>query len=92
MYLYKTVTYHDTNNVVTVPVDNTTDNADFVANNKASAIEVSELVVSETTFVTEMSYGDFDTLVEANASWASVKYTVGVHDYTMYLISSSALS
>ena len=92
MYLYKTTTYHDTTNVATVPADNATDNSDFVTNNKASAVKVDEVVVSETTFVTVMTYADFDTLVGDNATWASVKYTVGPKDYTMYLISSSALS
>lgn len=92
MYLYKTVTYHDTNNVATVPANNTADNADFVANRKATAVKVDELVISETTFVTDMTYTAFKTLVTNNTTWASVKYVTGTKSYSMYLISSSPLS
>jgi hypothetical protein len=92
MYLYKTVTYHNTNGVVTVPANNTTDNSDFVANRKASAVKVDEMVLSETTFVTDLSYSAFKTLVTNNTTWASVKYITGTKSYQMFLISSSPLS
>lgn len=92
MYLYKTVTYHDTTDVVTVPANNSTNNSDFVANNKSSAIKVDELNVSETTFVTELSYEDFDSLVEGNTTWASVKYIAGPRAYQLYLVSTNPLS
>lgn len=92
MYLYKTVTYHDTTGVVTVPANNASDNSDFVANYKASAVKVDELAISETTFITELTYAAFKTLVTNNTTWASVKYVAGAKAYQMYLISSSPLS
>lgn len=92
MYLYKTVTYHDTTNVVTVPANNTADNTDFVNNRKASAVKVDDMVLSETTFVTDLSYTAFKTLVTNNTTWASVKYIFGPKAYQMFLISSSPLS
>lgn len=92
MYLYRTVTYHDTTDVVTVPANNATNNSDFVANHKASAIKVDELTLAETTFVTELSYEDFDDLVTNNTTWASVKYVAGPRAYQLYLISSNPLS
>lgn len=92
MYLYKTVTYHTTTNVVTLPANNTTDNTDFVNNNKASAVKVDAVEVAETTFVTELSYSAFKTLVTNNTTWASVKYIQGPRAYQMFLVSSSPLS
>ena len=92
MYLYKTVTYHDTTNVATVPVDNTTDNSDFVANRKASAIAVDSIEMAETTFSTELSYTDFKTKVTTYATWGSVKYITGPKSYQMFLVSTSPLT
>lgn len=92
MYLYKTVTYHDTSGVVTVPENNFTSNADFVNNNKAIAVKVDELEISETTFITELTYAGFDNLVTQNTTWASVKYVTGVKSYEMYLLTNTPLS
>ena len=92
MYLYKTVTYHDTSGVASVPASNAADNADFVANRKASAVQVDALELAETVFVTEKSYTDFGTLVTNNTTWASVKYVTGAKSYEMYLISNTPLS
>lgn len=92
MYLYKTVTYHITEGVVTLPANNAADNSDFVANRKASAVKVDEVAINETTFVTELSYTAFSTLVTNNTTWASVKYIAGPKAYQMFLISSSPLS
>jgi hypothetical protein len=91
MYLYKAITYHTTTNVASVPVNNTTDNADFVNNYKASAIKVDSLELAETTFVTELSYTDFKAEVAQHTSWSNVKYVQNDKSYTLYLISSSSL-
>ena len=91
MYLYKTVTYHDTTNVATVPVDNTTDNSDFVANHKTTAIPVDNIIVSETTFETELSYTDFSALVVGDITWDEVKYITGLRSYQLFLVSTLPL-
>jgi hypothetical protein len=92
MYLYRTVTYHTTTDVATVPSTNTTSNSDFVNNHKSVAVKVDSIIVSETTFETELTYAAFDNLVSANASWANVKYITGPKSYQMFLVSSSPLS
>jgi len=93
MYLYKTTIYHNTTNVVTIPANNSADVTDFdVAGKKGTAVSVTALVVSETTFETEKTYRQFKTLVTNNTTWASVKYVDNGKAYTLYLVSSNPLT
>lgn len=91
MYLYKSVLYHDTSAVVSIPASNATDTTDFVNNYKATAVKVDSIAVQETTFVTELTYTAFKAEVAQHTVWSSVKYVQDAKSYTLYLISDSSL-
>lgn len=75
-YLYKTTLYYETDNVIGINVSqNDTDLADWHNNYEAQAQQVTNIVISQTTFETEMSWTDFKALIDGvNITWADVKY------------------
>ena len=93
MYLYKTTIYYDTTNTVGLPSTNAVDLADFeTASKQDEALEVSEITLSETTFVIEKSYEDFDALVDGTAIvWSDVKYIKDLKQYCISLLSNTQL-
>jgi hypothetical protein len=91
MYIYKTTLYHNTDRVFPVPDNNTANTADFVNNHKASAVEVSSVVMQETAFVLDITFEEFDALVASPILWSDVKYTVSDNAYTLHLVSETSL-
>lgn len=86
-YLYKTILYKDTSSVIGTPASNLGDVSDFEDNHKNSAELVTEILIEETTVVTELSYSDFKNLI---VLWSSVKYTNGSR-YVLHIISDMPL-
>lgn len=94
MYLYKTTLWYDDTDVYTPPASNATDVTNFEgATKKPNALEVSGLVIAETTFEVAVSYSTFDGYVDGTTiTWNDVKYTDDGHGrYTLYLASASEL-
>ncbi len=74
-YLYKTILFINTTNVVGINVSqNNTDKAAFETNGKPTAKKVSGITIGETTFEILKSYTDFVALLLTPLTWASVKY------------------
>jgi len=92
MYLYRTTIYKDTSNVLGLNISqNNTDKTDFETNYKNTAIAVSNVVISETTFLTELSYATFKTKVVTPILWSDVKYTDDGLRYVLHISSSIPL-
>jgi len=92
MYLYRTVIYHTTTNVVTLPANNTADVADFEgASKKPNALEIQSLDIAETTFQLPKSYSDFDSLITGDIEWSDVKYINESKAYVLFLASETEL-
>lgn len=86
MYLYQMTLYKDTSRVIGAPGDNTVNTTDFVANDKPLAVKVDEVVLSETTFVIDKTYAQFEALLVSPVTWADVKYTENENSYVCYLM------
>ena len=92
MYLYRTTLYHDTSKVLNPPANNDTDNTDFETNHKSSANAVNEVLVQETTFVSDLSYTDFkDKIDGVNVLWSDVKYIETNNAYVLHIVSDTEL-
>jgi len=87
-YLYKTILFKETANVVSLPHDNATNLADFQANYEADVVLVDNVIPAETTFEIWKSYTDFKALIN---EWTDVKCIDINHDYTLFLMSDTAL-
>ena len=63
MYIYRTKIYHDA------------DVSDFEAQHMSLATEVDEVAIADTTFIADLLYADFESLIDGVAvSWSDVKY------------------
>ena len=93
MYLYKSLIYHDTTNVVDLPADNATDIADFEgATKKPNALSIDSLELSETTFELSKDYTAFDALIDGtDILWSDVKYIDDGKAYCLILASENEL-
>ena len=90
-YLYKTYLFKVTHNVVPVPPDNTANLADFEDNHKATASQVSEIIVAITTFICDDSYADFVAKISTPITWADVKYIETGHTIELNLVTTDPL-
>jgi len=92
MYLYKSIIYHNTDSVTGIDTtQNALDVSDFETNNKDDAVPVESVTISETTFILDRSYTDFDALIADGITWGNVKYVDDGLRYIMYLISNNPL-
>lgn len=90
MYIYKTILFTNTTNVVGAPASNTADLADFETN-KASTYLISEITVAETSATVEKNYAQFKALIVSPILWADVKRIETNNTYELYLLSENPL-
>ena len=90
-YLYKTVVYIDTTNVVNPPANNSTNLTDYETNHQADTTKVDDLQIAETTFVVDKSYSDFSDLITTPYDWGDVKEHEHGNKYELFLITTSPL-
>jgi len=92
-YIYKTILYRDTTNVIGLNVtQNNIDLADFEANYKASSTSVDSIVIMETTFQIDKTYTQFKALVDgATILWSDVRFVKDPQKYCLYLVTDSPL-
>jgi len=89
MYLYKTTIFRDTTDVIGIDVaQNDADKSDFETNYKASTVLVDEVIIAETTFLTELTYAAFKSKV---ALWSDVKRIENAKKYILHILSSTSL-
>jgi len=90
MYLYKTNLYKKPNEVAGLTDEEKTqmvlDEQDFTNTQKATATEVDEVVISETTFVISKDYNWFKT-----KGFTDVKYTEGDDEYQLAILTATEL-
>ena len=92
MYIYKTEIFHDTTGVIGVPASNATDLADFDdALKKGKALEVTELVISETDFILFKDYAAFDALINGSPGWGSVRYIAHHKSYEIFICNENPI-
>ena len=86
-YLYKTIIYKDTTNIYSLNItQNNIDKTDFETNRKSSSQSITEIFISETSFITEESYANFTARIISPITWADVKYIENSTKYILYLI------
>ena len=92
-YLYQTIIYTDTANVIgTDNAAEATNKADFEANFKVTAKVISSIVISTVTFITNDTYTAFKVRIDGvNLTWADVKYAQQSDRYILYLITANPL-
>lgn len=90
-YLYKTALYTDTTNVPSPPSDNSTNLTEYQTNHQSDTVKVNTVQLAETTFATDISYTDFDTLVASPYDWTDVKEVTLKNRYELYLLTSEPL-
>ena len=84
-YLYRTELLR-TNTSVGKSATNDADVTDFETNHKSTAVEVSRVELSETTFVIEDTYAAFEARLVSPVTWADVKYTEDESNYELHLL------
>lgn len=67
------------------------DKTDFEMNFKSQAIPTSDVIIAETTFVTELTYAQFKTKIVLPILWSDVKYIDGTLQYVLNLSSEIPL-
>lgn len=60
--------------------------ADFEENFKADATKIDRIFLSETTFITELSYTDFKAKVTLPVLWSNVNFEEDAGSYELYLL------
>jgi hypothetical protein len=91
-YLYKTILFIDTTNVVPIPPDNTADLADFEDNHKADCVPVDEVALAGTTFTVWQSFEDFDASIDGDVIvWGDVKCIETEAVYVLNLLTNNPL-
>jgi len=90
-YLYKTTVYTDTNNVLAVPANNSTNLADYENNHQSNTVKITDLQLADTTFGIDISYSDFDSLVASPYDWTDVREWEHNNRYDLYIITSEPL-
>jgi len=89
-YLYKTVLYKSGATVINKPASNDADRTDFETNFKATALKVDNVLISETTFVLELTYAQFKAKIIAPILWSDVKH-IEDEAYRLNLLSATIL-
>ena len=88
MYLYKVTIYKDPQKLGIPDGTHSADEIDFETNYKNQSTVVNEIVSTETTYISELSYSDFKTKVTL---WSDVKYIEDNVKYLLNLISTTPL-
>lgn len=91
-YLYKTIIFKTTDDVIGFSPSNDSDRQDFETNYKSQAQPVNEITLAETTYEMGKSYADFKSmLVLMIKTWSDVKYKENNKKYELNLLINSAV-
>jgi hypothetical protein len=91
-YLYQTTLFTNTNNVYGLNVSqNTEDLADYVNTHRTSTEKISDVVIAETTFTTQLTYAEFESAVAIPLTWADVKEVNSGDHYDLYLLTDNPI-
>ncbi|HLE86266.1 MAG TPA: hypothetical protein VI727_01225 [Candidatus Brocadiaceae bacterium] len=90
-YLYKTNLEKNPNGLQADIDAKNTDKTDFETNGKPTATKIDEIVIAQTTFVTELSYTNFKAKIVASIGWVDVKYTDDRIKYVLNLLTDNPL-
>lgn len=91
-YLYKTIIFKTTDDVIGFSPSNDVDRDDFETNYKSKAQSVNEITLAETTYEVEKSYADFKSLLVAMIkTWSDVTYRENNKKYELNLLINSAV-
>jgi len=90
-YLYRTILHKDLQNVFSPPPTNNADKTDFETNYKSQATMVGDIVIAQTTFMSELSYASFKAKVVSPLGWVDVKYLDGIQRYVLNLLTENPL-
>ena len=91
-YLYKTILFKNTDDVIGFLPSNNADKQEFENNYKSQAQPVNDLTLAETTFEVEKSYTDFKALlVQLIKTWPDVTYKENNKKYELNLLINSAV-
>ena len=91
MYLYKTILFRDTTNVIDSPATNPVDLLDFDTNHKASCLFINQLEIAETTVLIEKTYTQLNALIANPILWSDIKYKSNSQKYELFLLSENPL-
>lgn len=87
-YIYKTVIWHDTTDVIGIPASNDADHTDFHDNYEDDVIDVSDVVIQTTSFGIEKSYADFKALITDPLGWEDVRMVSNDKSHELYLVTN----
>jgi len=94
-YFYKTILFKNASNVIGFSssdiTQNNTDKTDFEINFKATAVKVNDVIIAETTFISDLSYTNFKVKIVSPLTWGNVRYTEDATQYILNLLSDIAL-
>jgi len=90
-YIYSTHLFKAGASVINGPVDNDANLTDFETNHKASATDISDIVIQELTFETNKTYDEFEALITGDIDWTDVKYIEQPDHYELYIVTISPL-
>ena len=90
-YIYQTIIYRNTTNVFNPPDWNASALTDFETNHIDDVLNISALLISETSFEIDKTYPQFDTLIAEPYTWSDVKVITEDKTYKLYLLTSSPL-
>lgn len=91
IYIYDTILYKSTTNVVNAPASNATDLSDFTTNFLNQVLKVDVLMVQENSAEIDKTYTQFKALIVAPLTWADVKCLEGENTYELHLITDNPI-
>ena len=90
-YIYSTHIYKENAEVINENPNNATWLADFETNHKATAEDISGIVIQELTFDIDGDYSTFVDYINGDITWDDVKYIEQPDHYELYIVTISPL-
>jgi len=94
MYLYKTTILKDTSEYMMSQIEkdqHASDRVDFETNYKSLIIEISDIIILETTLLMSKTYTQFKQLINGSITWNNVQVISVENRYIFYIISEISL-
>lgn len=91
IYIYDTILYKSTTNVVNAPASNAADLSDFVTNYLSQVLKVDDLMVQENSAEIDKTFTQFKALIASPLTWADVKCLEGDNFYELHLITDNPI-
>jgi hypothetical protein len=92
LYLYQTTLFTNTSHIYGLNVSqNNADLSDYTSTHQSSTEKISDVVIAETTFTTQLTYAQFKSAIASPLTWVDVKEIDSGDHYDLYLLTNNPI-